>query len=202
VKPGVELAAAVEEDVREAMSHEADIDVDKGINDMQPSAQEAPVTTPNFTNRQLYLNPAPVGVDAPYAWQFPGGRGAGVNVIDLEWGWQFTHEDLLVNQGGVLAGNNSPSNNHGTAVLGEISGDVNNYGIKSALMHALARCHLLRCRQREPFVSQQIGCNAATSCCSRCTVPAQDTTSRAAPISADTSRSNGGQMTSRPSVTR
>jgi hypothetical protein len=28
-----------------------------------------------------------------------------------------------------LAGNNSPSNNHGTAVLGEISGDVNNYGI-------------------------------------------------------------------------
>ena len=129
VKPGVELAAAVEEDVREAMSHEADIDVDKGINDMQPSAQEAPVTTPNFTNRQLYLNPAPVGVDAPYAWQFPGGRGASVNVIDLEWGWQFTHEDLLVNQGGVLAGNNSPSNNHGTAVLGEISGDVNNYGI-------------------------------------------------------------------------
>ena len=99
------------------------------LNVMEPAAEPVPAVTPDFTPRQIYLNAAPAGIDARYAWTLPGGRGAGVRIIDLEWGWRFTHEDLLQSQGGVLAGTNSPSDDHGTAVLGEISGDRNAIGI-------------------------------------------------------------------------
>lgn len=59
----------------------------------------------------------------------PGGRGTGVRVTDCEWGWRFTHEDLVANQGGVVVGTASTDTDHGTAVLGEISGDVNAFGV-------------------------------------------------------------------------
>jgi hypothetical protein len=100
-----------------------------GINDMQPAAEDAPPATPNFVSRQGYLGPAPAGVDAPFGWTLPGGGGAGIRIIDCEWGWRFTHEDLLANQTGVVAGSSSTDTNHGTAVLGEISGDRNAVGV-------------------------------------------------------------------------
>lgn len=103
--------------------------VDNGINDMPPSDDEPPAVTPDFTGRQLYLEAAPGGVDARYAWQFPGGRGQGVRIIDCEWGWRFTHEDLIQNQGGVVIGTPSFFTDHGTAVIGEIGGDLNSFGI-------------------------------------------------------------------------
>ena len=99
------------------------------INDMEPRSDEAPATTPDFTGRQDYLDAAPVGVDAKYGWTVPGGRGAGIKIIDCEWGWRFTHEDLTQNQMGVVVGSSSSSDNHGTAVLGEISGDRNSFGV-------------------------------------------------------------------------
>lgn len=99
------------------------------LNDMEPSGEEAPPVTPDFTARQGYLSAAATGIDAGYAWTLPGGRGNGVRIIDCEWGWRFGHEDLIQNQGGVLAGGNSSNDNHGTAVLGEISGDRNPFGI-------------------------------------------------------------------------
>ena len=104
------------------------------LNDMAPDGNDAPPATPNFTLRQGYLDAAPGGIDARWAWTRPGGRGDGVRIVDCEWGWRFTHEDLNQNQGGVIAGTadptpNSRSTNHGTAVLGEISGDVNGIGI-------------------------------------------------------------------------
>src|SRR5215470_1009861 len=100
-----------------------------GLNDMQPDAAEPPSATPNFVPNQVYLNAAPVGVDAQFAWSLPGGSGSGIKIIDCEWGWRFTHEDLLQNQGGVVAGTSSTDTNHGTAVLGVISGDANAFGI-------------------------------------------------------------------------
>jgi hypothetical protein len=100
-----------------------------GMNDMQPSAGDAPSATPDFVSRQGYLANAPGGVDAQFAWTLPGGSGAGVRIIDCEWAWRFTHEDLLVNEGGVVAGTSSGDTNHGTAVLGVISGDRNTFGI-------------------------------------------------------------------------
>jgi hypothetical protein len=117
VKPPVELAHAV---MQEAMPR---------LNDMLPSPIDAPPASPDFTARQGYLDAAPGGIDARYAWTLAGGGGAGVRVIDLEWGWRFTHEDLTQNQGGVVGGVASTDTNHGTAVLGEISGDRNAIGI-------------------------------------------------------------------------
>jgi hypothetical protein len=97
-----------------------------GLNDMQPKAQEAPSVTPAFDARQGYLDAAPAGVGARFAWTVPGGRGAGIRIIDIEGGWNFAHEDLLQNQGGVVAG--TPLSgidfvNHGTAAIGVFSGD-------------------------------------------------------------------------------
>ncbi len=99
------------------------------LQDSAPLADDAPPVTPNFINGQGYLNPAPEGVDARFSWTLLGGDGAGVRVIDCEWGWRFTHEDLLVNQGGIVSGTGSTDTNHGTSVLGVISGDSNNFGI-------------------------------------------------------------------------
>lgn len=99
------------------------------FNTMQPDRSDAPPATPMWVDRQGYLNAAPGGVDAKLAWTIPGGGGTGVRVIDCEWGWRFTHEDLQGNQGGVVAGTGSTDTNHGTAVLGVISGDRNGIGI-------------------------------------------------------------------------
>ena len=104
-------------------------DVAESINAMLPDPGDAPPVTPDFTARQGYLDGAPGGIDARYAWTVPGGGGAGVRIIDCEWGWRFTHEDLVQNQGGVVAGTSSTNTDHGTAVLGEISGDRNTLGI-------------------------------------------------------------------------
>jgi hypothetical protein len=96
------------------------------------AAVPAPAVTPNFLLRQGYLDVAPGGIDAKVAWIVPGGKGKDIRVIDCEHGWRFTHEDLLANQGGVIAGTSSSvqSNiDHGTAVLGIISGDDNNFGV-------------------------------------------------------------------------
>jgi hypothetical protein len=130
VKPPAELAAATLDDVAAT------------LNDMAPDGGEAPAATPSFEARQGYLDAAPGGIDARYAWTVAGGRGAGVRVIDCEWGWRFTHEDLTQNSSGVLVGtslgydadptagtSNNRSVNHGTAVVGEIGGDTNGLGI-------------------------------------------------------------------------
>ncbi len=101
------------------------------INTMAPTGAEALAITNDFSPRQGYLGPAPTGVDAPYAWSQRGGRGWNVRVCDVEGGWNFLHEDLRQNQGGVVGVNsNNPGwLNHGTAVVGEIGGDRNNFGI-------------------------------------------------------------------------
>ena len=101
----------------------------EAINVMQPDPADAPPATPNYVAREGYLAVAPVGVDAQFAWTLWGGRGTGVKVIDCEWAWRFTHEDLLQNQGGVVAGTSMGNTDHGTAVVGVIGGDRNSIGI-------------------------------------------------------------------------
>jgi len=112
------------------------------LNDMAPAPQEAPPASPDFTARQGYLDAAPGGVEARWAWTQAGGRGNGRKIIDIEGEWRFTHEDLLVNQGGMVAGNaanNLGWRNHGTAVVGEFGGDVNNIGITGISPNANVR---------------------------------------------------------------
>ena len=122
IKPAADLAV---------LTQEAGLEP---LNMMSPTGTDAPPVTPDFSSRQGYLDAAPGGIEARWAWTQPGGRGAGVRVVDCEWGWRFTHEDLTANQGGVIAGTTDPdpesrATSHGTAVLGEISGDVNGIGI-------------------------------------------------------------------------
>lgn len=99
---------------------------------MPSAAEEAPPATPDFTARQDYLDAAPGGIDARYAWTLSGGSGAGARVIDIEGAWNFAHEDLTQNQGGVAGGTPTTDlawRNHGTAVVGEFGGDRNSIGI-------------------------------------------------------------------------
>jgi hypothetical protein len=100
------------------------------------------ITTVSFENLQGYLEPAPGGVDARYAWTFPGGKGTGINMIDIEGAWNFSHEDLLLNQLGLAGGTMNPDAswlNHGTAVIGEIGGDENNFGITGISSQCIVR---------------------------------------------------------------
>lgn len=94
---------------------------------------ELPAVHPSdFRGLQTYVGAAPGGVGVASAWPRPGGRGQGVRVIDIEGGWKFTHTDLLVNSGGLLAGamyDDVAWRNHGTAVLGELGGDEDDFGI-------------------------------------------------------------------------
>ncbi len=97
-----------------------------------PAPQAAPPVTADFVANQLYLETAPGGIDARYAWMCAGGRGRNVRIIDIEGGWRFSHEDLVQNQGGVIGGVQSPDlgwRNHGTAVVGEFGGDRNSFGV-------------------------------------------------------------------------
>jgi hypothetical protein len=96
---------------------------------------------PRNTN-QDYLDAAPTGIDARYAWTFTGGDGAGQRIVDLERGWTFNHEDLtahgitLIN-GAVL----DTSRPHGTSVFGEmiaVDNTVGCVGIAPNVASALA----------------------------------------------------------------
>jgi len=105
-----------------------------------------PTATPSLRAEQRYLEAAPAGINAEYAWSLPGGRGAGMRVIDIEYGWNFLHEDLVTNQGGQVYGVSNACNasvtnmklcDHGTAVLGEFSGDRNPHGVTGICSDAL-----------------------------------------------------------------
>src|SRR5262249_23493960 len=93
----------------------------------EPATADSPAT-PDLTSYQRYLAAAPTRIDVGYAWTFPGGKGEGVRVIDVEGGWTLDHEDLNP----VFYQSGSPSSDpgwkqHGTAVLGVIAAVENDY---------------------------------------------------------------------------
>ncbi|HET9226195.1 MAG TPA: peptidase S8, partial [Thermoanaerobaculia bacterium] len=85
-----------------------------------------PAGTPDFQSLQGYLDPAPEGIDALYAWTQAGGTGEDVKIVDIEGGWRTTHEDMPVlfhTNGSQIPG----WENHGTAVLGELVAKNNGF---------------------------------------------------------------------------
>jgi len=96
------------------------------------SGSSVPITQ-DLSPNQAYLNAAPGGIDARYAWTLPGGRGNDVTIIDIEGGWNVSHEDLVANTNGLISGFNHTTDpawfQHGTAVLGEMGGDSNTFGV-------------------------------------------------------------------------
>lgn len=103
----------------------------------QPAMVDIFPPTPNYEGSQGYLGPAPYGINARLAWSYGGGRGAGVRIIDVEQGWNFTHEDLKAPFffGGVGSGNTN-SIYHGTAVLGVMVAGYNSYGVTGIVSDA------------------------------------------------------------------
>lgn len=80
-----------------------------------------------YSAHQTYLDAAPVGIDAKYAWQHTDGSGVGV--VDLEQGWTLDHEDLRDRAITLISGQSLWYHGHGTSVLGEILGTDNKIGI-------------------------------------------------------------------------
>lgn len=101
-----------------------------------PPGDIAPVT-PDFRANQGYPLVAPGGINARYAWNFPGGRGEETFIVDIEYDWYDTHEDLTRAAGRKLAF--TPNGNypeHGTAVLGEMIGDDDRWGVTGLVPEA------------------------------------------------------------------
>ncbi|MDY0109369.1 MAG: S8 family serine peptidase [Candidatus Krumholzibacteria bacterium] len=100
-----------------------------GSTDRQPDPSN-PLPTPDFTSQQQYLYDTPAGLDAPSAWAAPGGRGAGMRFIDVELDWTWDHEDFDPFRQFYLSGGGEVGYaDHGTAVLGEIIGMNNSFGV-------------------------------------------------------------------------
>ncbi|OJD97793.1 peptidase S8 [Bacillus cereus] len=93
-----------------------------------PNLSVNPYDEPRLT-RQGYLEAAPLGINAPYAWSINGGDGKGTTFVDMEYGWLLSHEDLVNQKIELMSGQNkSKHHNHGTSVLGIVSAEDNNIG--------------------------------------------------------------------------
>lgn len=90
--------------------------------------------TPRFVVSQGYRSAPPLGVGIDRVGAIPGADGSGVRVADIEYSWVLDHEDLelgpaaMIDTGTPLDPYNDLGN-HGTAVLGEMVGVANEYGI-------------------------------------------------------------------------
>ena len=99
-----------------------------------PSPIDIPPPTPDFGRMQGYRDAPPGGIGALDPALVPGGDGAGTTVVDVEYSWVLDHEDLELDASANIdtqATVSDPFNdtNHGTAVLGELGGGANSYGV-------------------------------------------------------------------------
>ena len=107
-----------------------------GVMLARPVPKPTPLPWPGYyESQQGYLDPAsstPTGIDARYAWGWwPGGDGAGVTVCDLEYSWNYNHQDITKAFGSQINTNVVDpfgDNNHGTAVVGELVSDKAAWG--------------------------------------------------------------------------
>lgn len=107
--------------------------------------QVTAAVTGNFQGSQGYLNAAPQGVDALFAWTVAGGKGQGVRIVDIEGAWRTTHEDMpaFFHTGGTQFTDLS-WRNHGTAVLGVMVGRDNGLGVTGIANQAQAGYESIR----------------------------------------------------------
>jgi subtilisin family serine protease len=98
-----------------------------------PPPGDIPPVTPDLVSLQTYLASNP-GLDVAYA-RSRGVLGAGVRVSDCEYGWTYSHEDLVDINLHPEPGHTIHSNvfvngweQHGTAVAGQLVAAVNAYG--------------------------------------------------------------------------
>lgn len=95
----------------------------------QPIPQDAdiaPPTTIDLRGSQNYVDPAPMGIDVPFARRFRGGRGESTAIADVEVGTRWDHEDLP--RPSFVLGLNIATE-HGTAVAGVLWGLEDTIGV-------------------------------------------------------------------------
>lgn len=106
-------------------------------------APALPPATPNFVPNQGYRKPTQ-GVGALDPSRHPGGDGRGVTIADVEYSWLLDHEDLKIPRSAIVRGIGTPvdpfnDTNHGTAVLGELVGIRNGFGVTGIVPRASIR---------------------------------------------------------------
>lgn len=92
-----------------------------------------PSTTPEFSHlqdyRQANVGNNVIGLDIDYAWSI-GITGEGVGIADIEWGFDYDHEDLQgENYIELLPTTNHDYDDHGTAVAGVMIARDNGFGM-------------------------------------------------------------------------
>jgi serine protease len=101
----------------------------------EPMALPAPPPAVGvYQPQQDYLEAAPAGVDAEYAWTQFAGQGGNVRIADIEYTWNLNHTDLSATLLGPtpvapVIGGVMQTNDHGTAVLGIMGGLNNGVGV-------------------------------------------------------------------------
>ncbi len=99
---------------------------------IKPPGDIAPVT-PDYEPNQTYIEVNP-GVNMRYAWNL-GQIGSGINIRDVEYGFNKNHEELVDRNAFVFPGMTISSSattaytEHGTAVIGILYADKGSYGI-------------------------------------------------------------------------
>lgn len=109
-------------------------EVDFAYKEMSVSDPFINASDDTFAAQQNYLNAAPTGIDARWAWTLIDKPGQGIGFIDLEQGWIPTHEDLAGASPTLIFNDNRNGvggyvGDHGTAVLGQIAGIDNGRGV-------------------------------------------------------------------------
>lgn len=110
-------------------------------------APAPPPTSYDFSGYQGYRFAAPLGIGATSVSGVTGARGDYVSLVDIEYSWNVNHEDLSDAQAsGAFIANGTPNDpfpnkykNHGTAVLGELSGDDNGFGVTGIVPNSTLR---------------------------------------------------------------
>jgi serine protease len=121
--------------------------------------------TPNFQSQQGYLNPAPQGIDALYAWTITGGRGSNVKFVDMEYAWRTTHEDFpspLFHYHTPNPPNSSFGRGHGTAAVGVVAAKNNGFGVTGIASSAQVGLES-NWNENQPFVATSIALAAAAA---------------------------------------
>ncbi len=95
---------------------------------------------PDFTDKQFYLYGDQggdiIGIYADHAWSV-GITGQGVSFADIEWGWDYLHQDFAgQNVIDALTTTNHNYDDHGTGVLGEMYSADNGFGVKGCVYGA------------------------------------------------------------------
>jgi serine protease len=105
-----------------------------GVASARPVPLPVPLPTPPAYDQE-YRAPAawnPSGTGQDYFDTAFNGTGAGANICDLEYSWNYDHADIskaLTSQINVNVADPFGDDNHGTAVIGVLSADDNGWGV-------------------------------------------------------------------------